>query len=270
MTAIASHRGGARLWPENSRLAFRNSAKLAVDFVEFDLHRSRDGVLVVHHDAMLGRTAAGTGAIADKDWAELTQVALRETDGESIPSFAEVLAILAPCGVKLRIELKHRPDGSRYPGIESEILAALAESHLLDRTTFSSFDLATLADLAVTAPARPSIWLVPDKLLAAPERNLAALCRRARVAGVPEIALRIKETRAGDMDICRGEAIRLGFFAAHDEADIRKAFAAGASAFTTDRPDLAIALRPWRPFGQSSPHPEERRRRVSKDAPDGS
>jgi glycerophosphoryl diester phosphodiesterase len=244
MTDIASHRGGARLWPENSRLAFRNSAALAVDFVEFDIHRSRDGVLVVHHDAVLGRTAAGTGAIADKDWVELKQAALLGTDGEGIPSFAEVLAILAPCGVKLRIEQKNRSDGSRYPEIESEILAMLAERQLLDRATFSSFDLATLADMAELAPARPLIWLVPDKLLAAPDRNLAALCGRARAAGVREIAIRIKETRDGDMDVCRGEAMRLGFFAAHDEADIRKAFAAGASAFTTDRPDLAIALRP--------------------------
>jgi glycerophosphoryl diester phosphodiesterase len=244
MTDIASHRGGAKLWPENSRLAFRNSAMLAVDFVEFDIHRSRDGVLVVHHDPVLGRTSDGAGAITDKDWAELKQVALLGTDGEGIPSFAEVLAILAPCGVKLRIELKNRADNSRYPGIESEILAALAERHLLDRTTFSSFDLAMLADLAVLAPGRPLIWLVPDTRLAAPERNLAALCGRARAVGVGEIAIRIREARDGDMDVCRGEAMRLGFFAAHDEADIRKAFATGASAFTTDRPDLAIALRP--------------------------
>ena len=65
MTDIASHRGGARIWPENSRIAFRNSAVLPVDFIEFDIHRSRDGVLVVHHDSLLGRTAAGEGAVAE-------------------------------------------------------------------------------------------------------------------------------------------------------------------------------------------------------------
>ena len=54
-TAIAAHRGGARLWPENSRQAFRNASRMAVDFIEFDVHRSRDGHLLVHHDAELGR-----------------------------------------------------------------------------------------------------------------------------------------------------------------------------------------------------------------------
>ena len=50
MTEIASHRGGALLWAENSRLAFEQTAKLPVEQVEFDVHPSRDGRLVVIHD----------------------------------------------------------------------------------------------------------------------------------------------------------------------------------------------------------------------------
>jgi len=46
VTEIASHRGGAQLWPENSRTAFENTARLNVDQVEFDIHPSRDGKLV--------------------------------------------------------------------------------------------------------------------------------------------------------------------------------------------------------------------------------
>ena len=243
MTDIASHRGGARLWPENSRLAFRNSAALPVDFIEFDIHRSADGVLVVHHDPSLGRTAAGSGAIAEKSWAELRTVPLLGTEGETIPSFAEVLDILAPSGIRLRIELKNRQDGARYAGIEAGIVAALQERGLLERTSFTAFDLATLRDLAVLAPSTPLIWLIADKLLAAP-RDLGALCRQARAAGVQEIAIRAAQARDADLELCRKEGVRLGFYAAHDEAAIARAFATGVSAFTTDRPDLAIALRP--------------------------
>ena len=39
---IAAHRGGARLWPENSLLAFRNALALGVDFVETDVHLTAD------------------------------------------------------------------------------------------------------------------------------------------------------------------------------------------------------------------------------------
>jgi glycerophosphoryl diester phosphodiesterase len=243
MTDIASHRGGARLWPENSRLAFRNSAALPVDFIEFDIHRSRDGVLFVHHDALLGRTAAGSGAVGDKDWAELRAVELIGTDGETIPSLDEVLDILAPSGIKLRIELKTRQGGERYAGIEAEIVARLKERGLLDRTVFTSFDLPTLGELAVLAPATPTIWLIAERLLESSSRDIGALCRTARAVGVKELAVKISAMQDDDVAACRAEGVRLGFFAAHDEPAIRRAFAARASAFTTDRPDLALELK---------------------------
>ena len=243
MTDIASHRGGARIWPENSRLAFRNSAALPVDFIEFDIHRSRDGVLVVHHDPLLGRTASGDGAVGEMDWTALQTVQLIGADGETIPSFDEVLDILEPSGIRLRIELKTRQGGARYPGIEVQVVARLKERRLLDRTTFTSFDLPTLTELRCLAPSSPSIWLIADKLLAPPSRDLRSLCRRASAVGVREIAIRITQAQDGDREACRSEAVTLGYYGAHDEPAIRKAFADGVSAFTTDRPDIAIAVR---------------------------
>ena len=243
MTDIASHRGGAKIWPENSRIAFRNSAALPVDFIEFDIHRSRDGVLVVHHDPVLGRTASGDGAVSDRDWAALQAVQLIGTDGETIPSFDEVLDILEPSGIRLRIELKTRQGGERYPGIEAQVVARLQERRLLGRTTFTSFDLPTLVELLRLAPGTPTIWLIADKLLASFTRDLRGLCREASAAGVPEIAIRINQARDADAGLCRSEAVRLGYYGAHDEPAIRKAFADGVSAFTTDRPDIAIAVR---------------------------
>lgn len=243
MTDIASHRGGAKIWPENSRLAFRNSAVLPVDFIEFDIHRSRDGVLLVHHDPLLGRTASGSGAVGEMDWTELQAVELIGTDGETVPSFDEILDILEPSGIRLRIELKTRQGGERYPGIEAQVVARLRERRLLDRTTFTSFDLPTLAELLRLAPASPTIWLVADKLLASPTRDLSKLSREARAAGVREIAIRIAQAQDGDGEACRGEAVTLGYYGAHDEPAIRKAFSDGVSAFTTDRPDIAIAVR---------------------------
>lgn len=243
MTDIASHRGGAKIWPENSRLAFRNSAVLPVDFIEFDIHRSRDGVLVVHHDPLLGRTASGAGAVGDMDWAALKAVELIGTDGETIPSFDEVLDILEPSGIRLRIELKTRQGSGRYEGIEAQVVARLQERRLLERTTFTSFDLPTLVELLRLAPAVPMIWLVADKLLASPARDLRDLCRKASAAGVREIAIRISQAQEADGEICRSEAMTLGYYGAHDEPAIRKAFTDGVSAFTTDRPDIAITVR---------------------------
>src|SRR5215831_14785350 len=84
MTDIASHRGGALLWPENSRIAFENTARLPVEQVEFDVHPTRDGKIVVIHDGTLERTTDGTGPVARRDWADLQRVALKGTEGQRI------------------------------------------------------------------------------------------------------------------------------------------------------------------------------------------
>lgn len=243
MTDIASHRGGAALWPENSRMAFRNSTKLDVDFIEFDVHRTRDGMLVVHHDAQLGRTTPGSGVIADMAWAELSTVELLRTDGETVPTLSEVLDIIGPSGIKLRIELKTRQDGGPYEGIEEAAVAMVQARGLLARTTFTSFDLPTLARLSKVAPGTPLIWLVADRLLA-PVRDVAGLCNRARAAGVAEIAVRASKAEDGDAAACAAQGVRFSVYGVNDERAIRWAFSTGVSAFTTDWPDVALALRP--------------------------
>ena len=53
-----AHRGGSGLWPENTIEAFRNAIDLGADGLELDVHLSRDGVLVVHHDEALNPAIA--------------------------------------------------------------------------------------------------------------------------------------------------------------------------------------------------------------------
>ena len=53
---VFAHRGGGALAPENTMAAFDNGLSLGADGLELDVHLSRDGVVVVHHDATLDRT----------------------------------------------------------------------------------------------------------------------------------------------------------------------------------------------------------------------
>ena len=61
---VFAHRGGAALRPENTLLAFDHGLSLGADGLELDVHLSRDGVVVVHHDITLERTTNGRGPIA--------------------------------------------------------------------------------------------------------------------------------------------------------------------------------------------------------------
>lgn len=113
MTDIVSHRGGALLWPENSHMAFENTTALAVEQVEFDVHFSHDQTLVVIHDATLDRTTDGSGPVADKDWAALSELILRGTGGQRMLLLEEVIEIFRPTPIGLRLEVK--PNARRQP-----------------------------------------------------------------------------------------------------------------------------------------------------------
>lgn len=99
-----AHRGGGALAPENTLEAFRQAVEVwEADILETDVHRTRDGHLVVIHDETVDRTTDGSGAVA-----EMTLDELRELDagyrftnpegeplfrgrGLKIPTFREVL-----------------------------------------------------------------------------------------------------------------------------------------------------------------------------------
>ncbi|NNC93569.1 MAG: glycerophosphodiester phosphodiesterase, partial [Acidimicrobiia bacterium] len=67
-----AHRGSRLLWPENTMTAFQGAVDLGYQYLETDLHRTRDGVLVAFHDDTLDRTTDGTGRVAARSWEELS------------------------------------------------------------------------------------------------------------------------------------------------------------------------------------------------------
>src|SRR4051794_25292114 len=58
------HRGGAKLAPENTLVAFENGVALGADALELDIQTTREGELVVIHDATVDRTTNGTGPVS--------------------------------------------------------------------------------------------------------------------------------------------------------------------------------------------------------------
>src|SRR5690606_10793605 len=131
-TCIAAHRAGAALWPENSMTAFRNALAMPVEFIEFDVHRSRDGGLVVHHDPARGRTVEGEGAIGELGWAVLRAAPVRGAPGERMRLLAEVLPLFDDSPVRPRLELKTDARDRVYPGMTADVMAMLRACGLRD------------------------------------------------------------------------------------------------------------------------------------------
>jgi glycerophosphoryl diester phosphodiesterase len=244
MTDIASHRGGALLWAENSRLAFEQTAKLPVEQVEFDVHPSRAGRLVVIHDATLERTTDGAGAVCQRDWAELSKLILKGSGGQRMLLLDEVIEIFRPTKIILRLEMKAGPGRVPYPDHPARIVASLKAADILDRTVMTSFQLGTTAEVPRHGKPMRQVWLVtPETQI---DIGLPAVIDLARKNGVPMLGLRSNLLDAPTVAKVREAGLGIGGWACNDAAAIAKMFDLGVDVFTTDRPDLALNIRAGR------------------------
>ncbi len=96
---VVGHRGLARHAPENTLSNMRACLQLRIS-IELDVRRSKDGRLVVMHDATLDRTTNGKGRVADFTLAELKKLDAGSWfdatfRGEPIPQLEELFVLLA-------------------------------------------------------------------------------------------------------------------------------------------------------------------------------
>lgn len=68
---VFGHRGASGVAPENTLASFALAAALGADYLELDVHATRDGEIVVLHDAELDRTTNGSGAVREQAWADV-------------------------------------------------------------------------------------------------------------------------------------------------------------------------------------------------------
>ncbi|GAA0584476.1 glycerophosphodiester phosphodiesterase family protein [Craurococcus roseus] len=240
-TEIASHRGGAFLWPENSLLAFRNALALPAEQLELDVHLSADGQVAVMHDHTLDRTTDANGPVRARSMAELRRVRLRGAGGEGVPSLAEAAALVRDAGKVLRLEIKADGEGRPYPGIVAACLALLDGLGMRGRTVAMSFQPATVAEAAAGGFRRTAL-LLDSK----PWRGMggASATGLARACGAGEIGLHVGELTPAAVAAFRAAGFGVGAWGANHEGSIRAGFGLGLDAIATDDPPLALRLRP--------------------------
>ena len=166
--AIIAHRGASKYAPENTIAAFSLAAEQGADGIELDAKLSKDGEVVVIHDRSVNRTTNGRGKVA-----KLTLEELRRLDagswfgeqfaGETIPTLAEVLEVIAP---RLRINIELTNYASR--GLDALPIRAaelIREYGVEDRVWISSFSFKTLWRFTREMPEIPVGVLLSPRLI---------------------------------------------------------------------------------------------------------
>lgn len=222
--------------------AFQQTAQLAVDQVEFDVHPTLDNKLVVHHDPTVDRMTNGTGAIANRSFADLAKLTIKGTETDRIPLLTDVINLFIPTSIDLRLEIKADADRFPYKDLEPKIARTLIDVGMQDRTTITSFTIDTLLSMQKHLPEVPLIWLI-DRSIVRQVGDLKAVLQVAANRGITEIALHETDLGAHRMQIAHVLGLAVGAYAVNDEAAIRRMFALGITVFTTNRPDIGLSVR---------------------------
>lgn len=177
---VIAHRGASASAPEHTFASYDLAVAEGTDYIEQDVQRTKDGVLVVIHDATLDRIARGptedcTGKVADKTMAQLKRcdagswfnaanpaMAKAEFVGLRILSVAELIARYGKTS-RLYIETK---DPESYPGMEADLVALLkgngitAGSRGSPGVFIQSFSKESLQRVHALDPSLPLILLL--------------------------------------------------------------------------------------------------------------
>ncbi len=123
------HRGARGYEPENTIRSFEKALSLGVDAIEFDIRASKDGEIVVIHDATLDRTTNGVGFVRNHTLAELRELNVGQS--ERIPTLAEVLEKFGKRTI-INIEIKET-------GLAKQVLDLVRKYELADSVIVSAF-----------------------------------------------------------------------------------------------------------------------------------
>ncbi|MEU5665780.1 glycerophosphodiester phosphodiesterase [Streptomyces longwoodensis] len=212
------HRGLMGVEPENTLRSFVAAEQAGLDVIELDLHLSKDGALVVMHDADVDRTTDGTGPIAEQTLAELR--ALDAGRGERVPVFEEVLdAVRTP----LQAEIKDVQAARAL----AEVLHARA---LVDRVEVSSFHDEAIAEIARLVPG------VRTALIGS--RYGTDVVDRAVAAGAGTLCLNIRRLTLEIVELARAKDLRVIGWVVNTQDQLRLVRALGLDGATTDLPEI--------------------------------
>ncbi|RDY25445.1 glycerophosphodiester phosphodiesterase [Romboutsia weinsteinii] len=139
---IFAHRGASSDYPENTILAFKKALTLPINGIELDVHKSKDGELVVIHDEDIQRTFKGRGMVEDYSLLELQSFNCRKFEFVNnelckVPTLEDVLILIKDKNITLNIEAK--TDQIHYD-LENDVLELVEKYNMKNNVLISSFN----------------------------------------------------------------------------------------------------------------------------------
>jgi glycerophosphoryl diester phosphodiesterase len=245
---VFAHRGGAALAPENTIAAFDQGCRSGADGIELDVRASRDGVVVVHHDATVDRTTGHRGAVAALDARELAQLDAGyrfcrqgaypfRAQGIGVPTLDEVLRRYRDC----RVIVEMKVDSAEFA---AAVVDVVRSADAVDRVCLGAFGRRALKAARAIQPALATSAAREEVRWALYRSWFRWPARRPPYAGyqVPERAEATRIVSPAFIRHSHAAGLGVQVWTVDTEADARRLLGWGVDGLISDRPDLIVPL----------------------------
>ncbi len=233
---FVAHRGESYDAPENTLAAFRLAWSRNVSTIELDVYPTKDGELIVTHDANTKKTTGIEKEIKLSTLAELRQLDAgrwkgERFAGEKLPTLAEALATIPDRG-RCFIELKTGPEV-----VPALIKVIEASGKRPEQLAIISFNAESIAEAKRKLPRHQAYWIVsvkPDKKTGVLSPSGEELIAKAKAIHADGLDLSILPTR-DYVEPIKAAGLKLYVWTVNDPAVARKFMELGVDGITTDR-----------------------------------
>ena len=233
---LFAHRGFSGRYPENSPIAFQAALeKTASDGIESDVHITKDGKLVIFHDATVERTSNGKGFIKDHTFEEMLQLDIGswmspEFAGQHVWDLGQLLDFCKESKLLLNMELKNYE--VFYQGLEQMVIDEICKRQMQDQVFVSSFNHISMQQFKNLCPEIKT-GLLYDK----PFLDIDHYIQRSNADNMhPRYMLLQYQPEL--MELYHGRGMQVNTWTVNEEADMRDMITRGVDCIISNYPDL--------------------------------
>ena len=235
---LVGHRGAMGHAPENTFASFNLAHHLGAEFVECDVHLSKDKRVVVIHDERVDRTTDGHGFVKDLTLQQIKKLDAgswhsKKFKGERVPTLEELL-LWAKKQISHRrfqmgvaIEIKNHP--VRYPEIAERVIETLVQTGMESRVVLISFDHGAVKE-AKAVNEKVATGILYDKALADP-------CKRALQMKADALFPRGNLVTKRLVQKAHKEGLAVATWTVNEPREMKRIIACGADAIATNFPE---------------------------------
>ncbi len=242
-----AHRGASGDYPENTMESFQAATELGTPYLELDIHLTRDGMVVVHHDDHLDRLEGREGMIKLMTFDELHKIDIARNftpDGVSFPFRDQGIrvpslhqALNAFPQQLFIVEIKQAE-----PSLVVPMIAVLHDTKMMRRVLIASEHQAPLDEVRALAPSLPTNFSAAEVgafMMSLPP-GAPACTPRGDALQVPPEYMNWKLVSPESIAAAHRIGVEVHVWTVNEEREMRQLLAMGVDGLITDYPALLL------------------------------